>query len=187
MVFDLKLPLLTLGFSVFSCAVSAAPTVTFQGEVSSQTCSIEINGQTNSIVMLQAASTTDFGTPLANGQTAGASAFTVSIAGCTAPATTAQNIKTTFLGYDVDAASGVLGNRATGATAARGYGIQLTTSASGGNGIMLSGPTAVPGLVLPVGATSASYDFGVQYFVIDAASATPGSITAVAEYTLSYL
>ncbi|EFD4365086.1 type 1 fimbrial protein, partial [Escherichia coli] len=33
----------------------------------------------------------------------------------------------------------------------------------------------------------ASYDFGARYFVIDSAAATAGKITAVAEYTLSYL
>lgn len=30
----------------------AAPTVTFQGEVTDQTCSVNINGQTNSVVLL---------------------------------------------------------------------------------------------------------------------------------------
>ncbi len=184
MISQLKKVALFVAVGVLPCAAFAAPTVTFQGEVTDQTCSVNINGQTNSVVMLPTVSTSDFGTKLANGQKAGLTPFTVSISGCTAPAAD-LNIKTKFLGYDVDASSGVLGNRAT-ADAAVGYGIQLTASSDGTNPVVLSGATSVDGLVLKASETSASHDFGAQYYVVDATSAQPGKITAVAEYTLSY-
>lgn len=92
-------------FGMLPCAAFATPTVTFQGEVTDQTCSVSINGQTSSVVMLPTVATTDFGPTLANGQTAGLTPFTVSISDCTAPATDI-NIATKFLGYDVDTGSG---------------------------------------------------------------------------------
>lgn len=44
----------------------AAPTVTFQGEVTDQTCSVNINGQTNSVVLLPTVAMADFGATLAD-------------------------------------------------------------------------------------------------------------------------
>ncbi|EYX70421.1 fimbrial protein, partial [Escherichia coli O103:H2 str. 2011C-3750] len=104
-----------------------------------------------------------------------------------APTGADQAINTTFLGYDVDASTGVMGNRDTSSDAAKGFGIQLMDSSTSGNPVTLAGATNVPGLTLKVGDTEASYDFGARYFVIDSAAATAGKITAVAEYTLSYL
>lgn len=175
---------LFIAAGVVSSSAFAAPTVTFQGEVTDQTCSVSINGQTNSIVMLPTVAMKDFGTPLANGQTAGLTPFTVSLTGCTA-GDSDQNINTEFLGYNVDATSGVMGNRAT-TNAASGFGIQLTDSGTGGNAVMLNGPTSVAGLVLPAGQDSTSYDFGAQYYVLNSIGATAGAVTAVAEYTVSY-
>ncbi|NDJ58742.1 type 1 fimbrial protein [Enterobacteriaceae bacterium 4M9] len=173
-----------VALAILPCTAFSTPTVTFEGEVTDQTCSVSINGQTNSVVMLPTVATADFGATLANGQTAGLTPFTVSVSECTAPAAD-LNISTKFMGYDVDSSTGVLGNRAT-TDAAVGYGIQLTGSSDGSDVVTLSGPTNVSGLVLKTGETSASYDFGAQYYVIDATSAKPGKITAVAEYTLSY-
>lgn len=184
MMIQLKKIVAILALGVLPCSVFATPTVTFEGEVTDQTCSVNINGQTNSVVMLPTVATTDFGATLANGQKAGLTPFTVAISGCTAP-TTDLNINTKFMGYDVDASTGVLGNRAT-TDAAVGYGVQLTGSSDGTNPVTLSGPTNVSGLVLKKDETSASYDFGAQYYVINATGAQPGKITAVAEYTLSY-
>lgn len=183
--FNKALPLLAA--IALPLPVFAAPTVTFQGEVTDQTCSVNINGQTNSIVLLPTVSMADFGASLADGQSAGTTPFTVSVSNCQAPTGGAQTISTVFLGYDVDANSGVLGNRDTSADAAKGFGIQLMDAPSAGSAIRLSGATFVPGLTLNNGDTEASYDFGARYFVIDAATAAPGKITAVAEYTLSYL
>lgn len=178
-----KIAIIT-ALGMLPCAAFATPTVTFEGEVTDQTCSVSINGQTSGVVMLPTVATTDFGGTLATGQTAGLTPFTVSVTGCTAP-TTDLNIATKFLGYDVDATSGVLGNRAT-SDAAVGFGIQLTASSDGTNPVLLSGPTSVNGLVLKATKTEASYEFGARYYVINSTGATPGKITSVAEYTLSY-
>ena len=175
-----------LALTSLPCVGFAAQTITFVGEVTAQTCSVNISGQTNSVVMLPTVSVAEFGSTLTTGQSAGLTPFTVSVSGCTASATAATPISTKFLGYDVDATSGTLGNRET-TDAAVGYGIQLMSSASGGSPVVLSGVTSVSGLVLPMNETSASYDFGAQYYVTDAASAQAGKITAVAEYTVSYL
>lgn len=183
-----KLVLAVVSFAALSASVFAAtPTVTFQGEITDQTCSVSINGETNPIVLLPTVSTADFGSPLSDGQTAGLTSFTVAVSGCTAPPVGEgpQPIKTRFLGYDVDSVSGTLGNRAW-TDAAVGYGIQLTTTDAGTTPIVLSGVTDVAGLSLAEGDTSTSHSFGAQYYVIDAPSATPGVITGVAEYSLSY-
>lgn len=166
--------------------LAATPTVTFQGEITDHTCLVTINGETNSVVLLPTVAVADFGGTLADGQTAGLTPFTVSISDCAILTPFAQSVSTRFLGFDVDANSGVLGNRAT-SHAATGYGVQITGTSAGGNPVRLSGITDVFSLMLPVGATEASHTFGAQYYVIDAGSAAPGAITAVAEYTVSYL
>lgn len=170
-----------------SAPVFAVPSVTFQGEVTDQTCAVSINGQLGSIVLMPTVSMSDFGSTLANGQSAGQTPFTVSVTGCKAPTSGGQSIRTTFLGYDVDVATGALGNRLTGPDAAKGFGIQLMDAGSAGSPIRLSGLTSVDGVKLAVGQTETSYDFGARYFVIDKTIATAGEITAVVEYTLSYL
>lgn len=170
-----------------SAAVNAAnPTITFNGEVTNQTCTVDVNGQTNSVVMLPTVAMTDFGATLTTAQTAGQTTFTVTVSGCTAPPTTAESISVKLLGYDVDAGTGVLGNRATGADAANGFGIQITGDSAGTNPIQLDGPTTLPGFSLAVGQSSATHDYGARYYVLDAATASAGKITAVAEYALSY-
>jgi len=172
---------------VLPASALAAPTVTFEGEVTSQTCSININGQTNSVVLLPTVAIKDFGEPLAATNTAGFTPFTVSITNCQAPQAD-TNITTNFLGYNVDSASGVLGNTRTGVDAATGFGIQLLkdTQNTASSAVNLKGVTAVPGLVLKTGDTSATHDFGVRYYSMSD-SGTAGKITAVAEYTVSYL
>ncbi|HCI6754933.1 TPA: type 1 fimbrial protein [Klebsiella quasipneumoniae subsp. quasipneumoniae] len=177
--------LCSLGLFPFSAL--AAPTVTFQGEVTAQTCAVEINGQTNSVVLLPTVALTDFGATLAASQTAGLTPFTISVSGCVAPAS-AQNITTQFLGYDVDGTTGVLGNTNTSSEAASGFGIQLLSDSTGAAGteVILNGVTDVPGLVLAAGETSASHEFGARYYSLGA-DGTAGKITAVAEYTVSYL
>ncbi|MDP0573572.1 type 1 fimbrial protein, partial [Klebsiella pneumoniae] len=53
-----KIAIIT-AFGMLPCAAFATPTVTFQGEVTDQTCSVSINGQTSSVVMLPTVATTD--------------------------------------------------------------------------------------------------------------------------------
>lgn len=162
----------------FPAAAIAAPTVTFQGEVTAQTCEAAINGQNNSTILLPTVSTADLN---GAGKTAGITPFTISIQNCQVNAADV-NIGTKFLGHEVTAA-GTLGNIAPSNPAAN-VSIQLTSDTAGASSIKLNGITTVPGLVLKAGETAASHQFGAQYYAEGAAGA--GAVTAVAEYTLSY-
>ena len=177
-----RLTLCAVLLGTLPAAALAAPTVTFQGEVTEQTCQVMINGQTNGVVLLPTVSIKDFD----SSQTAGLTPFTVSVSGCTKPTDSPVNIKTVFLGYNVDTDSGVLGNSAENNPAV-GFGIQLMDgNAEGSSAIKLSGATAVPGLTLAVDAETAEHTFGAQYYLLDSVGAKAGKITAVAEYTISY-
>ncbi len=164
----------------FSTVATAAPQIIFKGEVSGQTCTASINGETDTIVLLPTVSTE----LLANtGSTGGITPFRVTIKDCE-PDSADLAINTNFLGRNVTT-NGTLGNTADTANAAKNVSIQLMTSGNGGTAINLSaGVTAVPGLVLKKDETSTSYDFGARYY--SEGGATAGEVTSLAEYTLSY-
>ncbi|WP_272539671.1 fimbrial protein [Providencia sp. PROV197] len=169
---------ITMGVSNFAFA---APQIIFQGEVSAQTCEPLVNGSTNSTVLLSTVRSSDLTTA---GSTSGFRPFTISLMNCTAPTDSDLNINTVFLGHNVTA-NGNLGNAAPD-NEATNVALQLLDSETGTNPIILNGPTSVPGLVLGKDSTTANYKFGVQY-ISENGNATPGKVTAVAEYTLSYL
>ncbi|MED5608320.1 fimbrial protein [Pseudomonas sp. JH-2] len=176
----MKLSTLLFAVGALPGIVFAAPTVTFQGEVTAQTCKASINGETNSIVLLPTVASTELS---AAGSKAGLTPFTISISECQAP-TGDLAITTNFLGHNVTA-EGNLGNIAA-SNPASNVAIQLTKEAAGTTPVVLNGVTPVAGLVLADGETSASYQFGAQYISV-AGNAGAGAVTAVAEYTLSYL
>lgn len=152
-------------------------TITFKGQVSDQTCQVSINGNSGSpIVVLPTVAAADLATA---GQFAGETPFTIAVTGCTAPTVGDLNIKTTFLGADVNA-GGNMSNTGT----AKNVAIQLL-DASGGNPISLSGMTSVSGLVLKKDETAASHDFAARY--ISTGAATAGTVSASAQYALDYL
>lgn len=173
-----KIFLSTIAALAIPMTTFAAPTVTFQGEVTSQTCKAEINGETNSVVLLPTVPTSELSSA---GMTTGITPFTINVSDCQVD-TTDVDITTKFLGHNVTT-TGNLGNIAT-ANPANNVSIQLTSDAAGKNPVVLNGLTSVGGLVLTAGQTSASHEFGAQYYAEDAAKA--GAVTAVAEYTLSY-
>ena len=162
-----------------STAAMATPIVTFQGEVTSQTCEPSIAGDTNATVLLPTVPSSALS---AAGNTTGLTPFTIKVENCQVD-TTDINIGTKFLGHNVTAA-GNLGNLAT-VNAATNVAIQLTTDDTGATPVVLNGVTNVPGLTLIKGESSAEHNFGAQY-IAEGAAATAGAVTAVAEYTLSY-
>ncbi len=170
------LPILLV--TLLPLSAMAAPTVTFQGEVTAQTCQLSLNGETDGVVLLPTVSTNELPTA---GTAAGLTPFTISVTGCTA-ASTETHIAVKFLGHDVTA-TGYLGNKAA-ANAASNVSVMLS-SEDGTNPIHLNGVTSVPGLVLPPNQSSASHRFAAQY--VAEGAVTAGAVTAVAEYTLSYL
>lgn len=171
----LTLSILVLG-ALFGANAQANNTITFIGEVSDQTCDVTINGNaSNPTVLLPTVSTADLASA---GATAGETAFTIAVSGCTAAAQ-ALPINTVFVGNSVTGA-GNLGNTGTATNVA----LQLLDGV-GGTGINLIGGATVAGLNLDAAATSASYDFAVQY-ITETGTATSGSVTGSVQYAVSY-
>lgn len=163
----------------------AAPSVTFQGAVSTQTCEVTINSETNGIVLLPTVSVADFD---GAGSTAGQTPFTITISDCVAPSATNLNVINVFSGYNGNVTDA--GNLANGATTnpAGDVGVQLTFhgDAWGGPIVLHSYPIRVRGLlVLPVGQTSASHQMGARY-ITEGGNPTAGAVTAVLEYSITY-
>ncbi|WP_233867629.1 fimbrial protein [Paraburkholderia adhaesiva] len=165
---------------VFAFAAPSTNTINFQGEVTDQTCDVTINGNaSNPTVLLPTVSTQALA---ASGDTAGQTSFTIGVSGCMAPTTTAQAIGTVFVGNQVTA-SGNLGNTGTATNVA----LQLLDPQAPTTPFDLSnsaGYTAA-GMSLPVGATSTSYDFAVQY-VAENGAATAGSVLGSVQYAVTY-
>jgi len=159
-----------------SLAQAQTPTITFEGEVTDQTCKATINGQTDAVVMLPTVRTSEFA---AANATAGPTSFTLDISGCTAVTTGTREVKVKFLGRNVTA-SGNLGNTNPG----NGVSVQLVD----GNDTLDLSTGIVERKVgdLSGSATSLSKDFTARY-VSETDTVTPGKVTAVVEYTLSYL
>ncbi|HGJ5859443.1 MAG TPA: fimbrial protein [Arsenophonus nasoniae] len=178
----MKFPLVLLVISVIPVAVNAAPTITFQGEVSAQTCETEVNKETNSIVLLNNVSVAQLS---GAGSKAGLTPFTVTIKNCTAPTTDLQ-VNTKFLGHNVTTAGNLANLIAPADNGAENVAIQITTDESGTTPVVLNGVTRVPGLVLKKDETTASHTFGVQY-ISENGNAKAGQVKAMVEYTVGYL
>ncbi len=87
---------ITLALALFSASTTFAMaasnnTITFQGEVTAQTCSVTVNGaDANPMVLLPTVSSSDLDV---SGKTAGKTAFTLGVTGC-APGVDDIDIKT---------------------------------------------------------------------------------------------
>ena len=175
----MKRTALILAFTAVPALTFAAGqnTITFTGQVSDQTCAVSVNGNAANPVILMP--TVSAAALTAVGSTAGETPFTISVSGCTAPASNLA-IKTAFLGNNVTSA----GNLANAGTASSVQ-VQLL-GAAGGSAVVLNGITSVSGLTLNSGATSASHDFAVRY-ISEAGAAKAGTVSATAQYALDYL
>lgn len=170
--------ILATTFPVMAFAASQN-TITFKGQVASQTCSVTVNGNAANPVILMPTVSAD-ALKAANSK-AGETPFTIGVSGCQAPgAGQTLAIKTAFLGSNVTSA----GNLVNAGTAANVQ-VQLLDGA-GGAAVKLNGITSVAGLVLNGTDTSASHDFAVQY-ISEAGTAGPGTVSATAQYALDYL
>ncbi len=172
-----KLLLVSALIAGFSTVYAAPNTITFQGEVSEQTCSVDVNGNTDSPIVLLP--TVSAGELSSVGSVAGLTTFTVSLTGCQAPAS-ATTMGTVFIGNNVTA-NGNLGNTGT----AQNVELQLLESEVSGSAIDLTAPATVAGThSLAVGETSAAHDFAVQYYANGTAAA--GTVVASVQYAVSY-
>ncbi|HEY3589472.1 MAG TPA: fimbrial protein [Buttiauxella sp.] len=156
----------------------SANTITFKGEVTEQTCSVSVNGSSaRPVVLLPTVSKSELATAT---DTAGLTTFTLGVSGCTVDSTDLQ-IKTLFIGTNVTS-NGNLGNSGT----ATNVELQLLTDATGTSVINLSNPTAIAGMTVLAGETTAEHDYAVQYYT-PTGSAGAGTVVGVVQYAISYL
>ena len=157
---------------------NSANTINFQGEVTTQTCSVSVNGNAaNPSVLLPSVSTSQLEDP---GSAAGLTTFTVAVTGC-ATSSSATPIKTVFIGNQVDG-DGNLGNTGT----AGGVALQLLDPASPSEPFkLLTSGYAAPGLNLAALATSATHNFAVRYYSAPGHS-TAGTVRGSVQYEVSY-
>lgn len=161
----------------FFAFAQSANTITFRGEIAEQTCSVAVNGNASSpIVLLPTVSTSDLAV---SGSTAGQTEFTVSLSGCIAKAAP-QAVNTVFLPHSVTP-SGNIVNTGT----ATNVSLQLLDPALPAAPFLLTGGFAAPGLQVATGATSASHNFAVRYFT-EGAAATAGSVVGAVQYSIAY-
>ena len=168
-----------IALSVFvglSSAVSAFAasdnTITFQGEVTDQTCAVTINGNAVSpVVLLPTVSISDF----ASSTTAGATNFEVGVSGC-AVETTDREISTVFVGNQVTTSgnTGSAGDVEIQILDTTGTVIDFTSYFTGD-----------ADLTLTAGETSASANYTAQYY--SAGTPTAGDVTASLQYAVTYL
>ncbi|OKP16859.1 fimbrial protein [Serratia fonticola] len=175
----MKIKLISLALVAFSSVALAdsANTVQFKGEVSEQTCNVNINGnEGNPIVLLPTVPAADLASP---GATAGATEFTVNVTGCNV-ASSDTAIKTVFAGNN-PTANGNLGN----AGDAQNVSIQLMDS-NGTTPLVFATSTTVTTspMTLQTGATSTSQTLSARYYA--EGIATPGAVLATAQYAISY-
>ena len=174
--------------SSVSATAFAGPQITFDGEVSDQTCSLSLNGGGASYVLMNPVRVTDFGSSVTVGKTVGNTDITLSATGCNALAAgqTSKDLKVKLLGHNVDPASGILKNSYTGTSAASGVGFQL-----------FDGATAVPLTAAPYSVTIGSLStattnadvfsktLSVKYYATST-TITEGKVQGVLEYAISY-
>lgn len=168
------IPFMTLAI-ISSSASATSNTINFKGEVSDETCSVSINGNTSSpVVLLPTVSSSDLN---AAGKTAGQVTFDIGLTGCTGSATETK-ISTVFAGNQVTD-NGNLGNMGT----AENVEIQILDTA--GKAINLSDSFTGEGdLTLAANQTEASASYTAQYYSTSAAS--PGTVESTLQYAVTY-
>ncbi|MDQ1215037.1 fimbrial protein [Pantoea anthophila] len=158
-------------------------TITFQGEVTAETCSVTINGNSaNPLVLLPSVSASDL---LKSGDVKGATTFEIGVSGCTGKTddVSTTTISTVFSGNSVSTAGNLTNVAAT--NGAKNVEIQILQP-DGKTWIDFNKGTfkATGDLSLKGKATSASSIYTAQYFATDAASA--GAVEATLQYAVSY-
>lgn len=161
-----------------TCMAASSNTVQFKGEVSTQTCTVNINGnEANPIVLLPTVAISKLAS---KGATAGDTTFSVNVTGCTAAASDTA-IKTVLVGNN-PTASGNLGNAGDAAKVS----IQLLDSDASTPLSFATGSTVTTSaMTLSKGANSTSQDLVARYYAEDT-GVTAGSVIATAQFAISY-
>ncbi|EAX5108513.1 type 1 fimbrial protein [Salmonella enterica] len=172
------LAMITGSLLVSSSAMAVSDnTITFQGEVSDETCSVVINGnQAKPVVLLPTVSTKDLSE---QGKTAGPITFDIGLSGCTGSKDKTTKISTVFVGNQVTS-NGNLGN--TGS--AKNVEVQLLDTS--GEPINLTGGFTGDGdLQLEPNASEASATYTARYYY-STGKAEAGTVAATLQYAVSY-
>ncbi|MFJ5160004.1 fimbrial protein [Pantoea sp. NPDC088449] len=165
------------GLLFSSSAIAASEnTINFQGEVSDETCSIAVNGNAASpVVLMPTVSKSELAK---SGDTAGQTSFTVGLSGCTGSSTTSTKVSTVFVGNNVTA-NGNLAN--TGS--ATNVEVQLVDSKDAVINLT-GGYTGDGDLTLAADETEASANYIAQYYATSAATA--GTVESSMQYAVTY-
>ncbi len=157
-------------------------TITFQGLVTGETCTVTVNGNTaKPLVLLPTVSTS----ALSNGNVAGKTTFEIGVTGCTGSDTDATTISTQLSGNNVTKA-GNLGNLATEG-AAENVEIQIVSNKDD-NKIIPFGEGTFTGqghLTLAAGVKNASATYTAQYVAVEK-DAVAGAVEATMQYAIIY-
>ncbi|EJL88727.1 P pilus assembly protein, pilin FimA [Herbaspirillum sp. CF444] len=163
-----------------SLVFAAGNTITFRGQVASQTCQVSVDGEVNPVVLLPTVTKASLSTA---GAITGETPFTVRVDGCAASAASDVAIKTMFL---VNAATS--GGNIPNVGTAQNVALQLLEGTGGNPVKMVAGaPTSVKGLVLKKGTdVAAEYTFAVRY-ISEGGAAGVGTVIGSVQYALDYL
>jgi major type 1 subunit fimbrin (pilin) len=169
---------LLISSAVMSASALAASdnTINFQGEVTAETCSVSVNGNdATPVVLLPTVSTTELN---ASGSTAGQTTFTVGVSGCTGDSSATTKVSTVFVGNNVSA-SGNLSNTGT----ATNVEVQILDPQSAVVDLT-SGYTGSGDLTLQAGESAGSATYFAQYYATG--TATAGTVAASLQYAVTY-
>lgn len=176
----MKIKMMTLALIAFSSAAMAdsANTVQFKGEVSTQTCSVNINGdESHPVVLLRTVAATKLAT---KGATAEETNFTVNVTGCTTAASD-TSIKTVFVGNNATA-NGNLGNTGDASNVSTQL---LDSDGTTPLNFAAGSSTTTSAMTLAKGAVSTSQDLTARYYAEDSGVGA-GSVNATAQFAITY-
>lgn len=155
-------------------------TITFQGEVASETCSVTVNGNTAKPLVLLP--TVNVSALAASGQTAGQTTFDIGVTGCTGNATAETTVSTVFAGNSVSTAGNLTNVAATDAAA--NVEIQILDTKATVIDFNKGSFNGAGDLKLAAGATAASATYTAQYYATGVSTA--GAVESTMQYAVSY-
>ena len=157
-----------------------ASTITFDGEVTDQTCTFSVAGNTDPIVLLPSVAQSDLAGGVGN--TAGETKFTIEVTGCT-PSQTAESFKTVFLAVGPVTTNGNLDN--TSANGATGVSLQLFDDAANQAMPLSNGPAEASPFTLEANSSSTSATYTVRYYS-ESTAPTVGPVSGAVMYAVRY-
>ncbi|MGX5011148.1 fimbrial protein [Enterobacter asburiae] len=176
----LALSVLAIAMSLPTAMVAAASvgTVTFKGNINSNTCAVAVNnGTADATVNLPTVSNNLLN---ASGKTAGATNFTMALTGCSTAATAATSVRAYFeSGANVNATTGNLKNNGT----ATNVEVQLLNNAGTALKAGDNSQRSAAGTSLTSGAATLVYS--AQYYATGVATA--GTVDTSVTYSIDYL